>query len=82
MDGLRVDWRTLRHSCVTPTDLPAGGTRSVALRWRCPECGQRWRTSGYSTYWYEEGTPSRRWRKAEARKILAEHKRKIESNDN
>lgn len=75
MSGLVYD--DLRHDCDWPsTDhLPRYGSRhQVMARWKCSTCGSRWAYAASflhhdRMYWELVGKPSRRWRKAEARRL-------------
>jgi hypothetical protein len=65
---VKVEWYSLRHDCEPPTvDVYAPGLR---LRWRCPECRTRWLFDRDKTArWQDKSLPSRRWRKAQARRV-------------
>lgn len=77
MSDLKYD--DLRHNCAVPDmrHLPRYGKRhQVMARWRCPECGARWRYAasflhGGRMYWEASSGPSRRWRRSEAKRLHA-----------
>jgi len=70
----------VRHFCQKPsTDhLPTYGDRhQVMARWRCPECGARWRYEASflhneHMYWERSTGPSWRWKRRERRRLHAE----------
>ena len=73
--SLRYD--DIRHDCPLPSTshLPRfGAPHQVLAHWRCPECGQRWRyEAGFLSFnrflWERIGRSTRKWRKAEARRL-------------
>lgn len=49
------------HDCATPGILPVpDGAKLVIARWRCPDCGQKWRIKSWATS--SEARPYGRWR--------------------
>lgn len=70
----------LRHDCEMPnTDhLPEYvATGQTLARWRCPECKSRWDYMAYwggygRLRWEQQSRPSRRWRRAEAKRLAAQ----------
>lgn len=52
----------LLHDCAVPDIHRPAGIVSLTTKWRCPECGQRWKGENYgSTVWERRGKPSIMW---------------------
>lgn len=81
MRGCQIS--TIQHECnpfepVEEIDNSSGQVAQIVLRWRCPECGQRWRVrwhprSGKTGHGSAErewwSGPSRRWRRRAVREV-------------
>jgi hypothetical protein len=65
----------INHDCATPDRREALEVcEQILYRWRCPECGQRWKIAqegGYSGRYDAErvGRARRSWRKQRAREL-------------
>ena len=75
-----LHYSDVRHDCTLPSTnhLPSyGEERQTIARFRCPECGGRWRYHAQFLdygrfYWGRTSGPRWRWARAERRRLLKE----------